>query len=71
MPEFFGSLSKALLKLENSLMSNEKPLAFKQKMNQHYKPPPRKHQTWDILTALLLGVWFSVLAAAYFDILWK
>jgi len=39
-------------------------------MNEHYKPT-RKHQTWDILTALLLGVWFAILAAAYFNILWK
>jgi hypothetical protein len=28
-----------------------------------------KSQFWDILTALLLGVWFAILAAAYFDIL--
>jgi hypothetical protein len=27
--------------------------------------------TWDILTALLLGVWIAILAMAYFDILWK
>jgi hypothetical protein len=40
-------------------------------MNQHYKPTPRRRPVWDILTALLLGVWFAILAAAYFDILWK
>jgi hypothetical protein len=40
-------------------------------MRQHYKPLPRRHFTWDILTALLLGVWLAILAAAYFDILWK
>jgi hypothetical protein len=38
-------------------------------MRQHHKPIPRP--VWDILTALLLGVWFAILAAAYFDILWK
>ena len=38
--------------------------------NEKHKQPS-KSLTWDILTALLLGVWFSVLAAAYFDILWK
>ena len=30
-----------------------------------------KSQFWDILTALLLGVWLAILAMAYFDILWK
>jgi hypothetical protein len=40
-------------------------------MNQHYKPLPRRRPVWDILTALLLGVWFAILAAAYFNILWK
>ena len=40
-------------------------------MNEHYKPLPRRHFVWDLLTAILLGVWLSVLAAAYFDILWK
>jgi hypothetical protein len=38
-------------------------------MNEHYKPP-RKHQTWDLLTAILLGAALSILAMAYFDILW-
>jgi hypothetical protein len=42
-----------------------------EKMRQHYKPEPRRRPVWDILTALLLGVWFAILAAAYFDILWK
>ena len=27
--------------------------------------------TWDILTALLIGVALAILAMAYFDILWK
>jgi hypothetical protein len=27
--------------------------------------------TWDILTAVLLGVALAILAMAYFDILWK
>ena len=27
--------------------------------------------TWDILTAVLIGVALAILAAAYFDILWK
>jgi hypothetical protein len=40
-------------------------------MNEHYKPPPRKHQTWDLLTAILLGAALSIFAMAYFDILWK
>jgi hypothetical protein len=35
----------------------------------HYPPKPRS--VWDILTALLLGVWLAILAMAYFDILWK
>lgn len=30
-----------------------------------------KNEIWDVLTALLLGVWLAILAAAYFDILWK
>jgi RsiW-degrading membrane proteinase PrsW (M82 family) len=38
-------------------------------MNQHYKPKPRP--LWDLLTALLLGIWFAIFAAAYFDILTK
>jgi len=39
-------------------------------MNEHYKPR-RKHQTWDLLTALLIGVALAILAMAYFGILWK
>jgi putative Mn2+ efflux pump MntP len=38
--------------------------------NEKYKKPP-KHQTWDLLTAILLGVAISILAMAYFDILWR
>jgi hypothetical protein len=38
-------------------------------MNEHHKPIPRRRPVWDILTALLLGVWFAIFAAAYFDIL--
>lgn len=37
-------------------------------MNQHYKP---RRPLWDILTALLIGVWLAILAMAYFDILWR
>jgi hypothetical protein len=40
-------------------------------MNEHYKPPTRKHQTWDLLTAILIGAALAILAMAYFDILWK
>jgi hypothetical protein len=40
-------------------------------MRQHYKPEPRRRPLWDILTALLLGIWFAIFAAAYFEILWK
>jgi hypothetical protein len=38
--------------------------------NEKYKQPS-KSLTWDVLTAILLGIWFAILAAAYFDILWK
>jgi H+/Cl- antiporter ClcA len=38
-------------------------------MRQHYKPEPRRRPLWDLLTALLLGIWFAIFAAAYFDIL--
>ena len=40
-------------------------------MNQHYKPAPAKLLTWDLLTAVLIGVALAILAMAYFDILWK
>ena len=40
-------------------------------MNENYKPEPRRHFTWDILTALLLGAALAIFAMAYFDILWK
>jgi hypothetical protein len=40
-------------------------------MNQHYKPAPAKSLTWDLLTAVLIGVALAILAMAYFDILWK
>jgi hypothetical protein len=40
-------------------------------MNQHYKPAPSKSLTWDLLTAVLIGVALAILAMAYFDILWK
>ena len=39
-------------------------------MRQHYKQR-RKHQTWDLLTAILIGAALAILAMAYFDILWK
>ena len=40
-------------------------------MRQHYKPEQRASAALDLIAALAIGLTLSILALAYFDILWS
>ena len=39
-------------------------------MRQHYKPEKRASAALDLLATLAIGLTLSMLALAYFDVLW-